>query len=191
MACNPAAQIQGPGPNEGDGHPLDVNIISTGACIPVEGCPGGPPVEVSVIAGAGVNTSFFNVIPMAAYSTTQIVDLPPNLYNKSLMVIIRVDVVGTGLITPALIAVNNADAGNGINIGLGITPMRSATYSVLTLPTRYGMMFSPAASVNVFATQSGLKYINPLAVPRDLRWVMTHGATGVAWTYQVDACYFG
>lgn len=36
MACNPAAQVQGPGPDTGDGHPIDVNP-APGAIFPITG----------------------------------------------------------------------------------------------------------------------------------------------------------
>lgn len=51
--CNPAAEVQGPGPNSGDGNPIDVNVLTLPpvvipGCVKVEDCPTGTPVRVTV-----------------------------------------------------------------------------------------------------------------------------------------------
>lgn len=50
MSSSNAARVQGAGPNCTDGDPIQVCIkdVVPGVCVPVKGCPGDPPVEVSI-----------------------------------------------------------------------------------------------------------------------------------------------
>lgn len=53
MECNPAARVQGAGPLGTEGDPIGVVVESVSGCVPVEGCPGGDPVEVAIVSGGG------------------------------------------------------------------------------------------------------------------------------------------
>lgn len=147
------------------------------------------PLPVTSLGGPGFNDPAFNVIPLAAYTVTPFA-LVTNLKNTGIMMFLEITAVGDGFIQPVLQVVNPL-VGMTYQLSLGIVPIRATSMVGVTLPTRIGYIFSPGASLNVFATVSGFKYVNPIAVPRDLRIQVTHAGVTLPWTYQLDAVLFG
>ncbi len=189
-----AATVQGPGPTGSEGYPLPVVPApgsppfpvgpAPGVCFPVEGCPGGPPVEVTFptpvpVEGVDAEGVAVTVPPVYIGGRDEITAAATGLHT--LTAAVAVGNVLNGPFLGAWLVMNRADVGIGQVIQgrsasnlIGNPPAGYVGVDALSLNFVWG---GSAGGMQIERTPDFFTDVQAVAAGTTLLWATTPGTT--------------